>query len=536
MPSAAETWRAAALAFLAALVLAFAITQPAHRRALSLDDEFHLGYYAEENRARSVAEVIALRHWQNIRTDTTWRPLPKLLWREIANPLDSRPVAWVTVALAACVAAAAAALVRQKAPEPLAIIAGLAPIAHGAASDVLLPFVGQADLMAAALIILAALAAVRGRGAPSLAAMALLAAAAFLCKESAPPAIGALPVLAFAWSRGVRRVRLRRAALVFAALLPALAPRLGGGFLLHGGLHSAAASGDTTGASASLFLLRPMVSASLLNPAVATQTDYSFLLQPEPHLKPQDWIGALAIALLVALVAWLAMPRRATRATAKELRSRRAALGAVGAAALFGALYSGVIPMGALAAGRFMLLPIAFLACALAVVAARLPRSITLPVGIAALAAGSVAVWQRAPEFRSGADLWKAEVRRRPHHGFAQTNLAAMLYQQGRLRDAQELAERAVADWPRHGEGWLSLGRIAAAAGDAARSGEALQRAAELLPGNPGPLVELGLHAARQRRWDDAIAFAERAQALAPDNREIAKLLERLRKDRDAAR
>ncbi len=183
------------------------------------------------------------------------------------------------------------------------------------------------------------------------------------------------------------------------------------------------------------------------------------------------------------------------------------------------------------------------------------------PENAAVLRLMTFAFWQ-AGELDAAARSvrdWARVERERP----APQRFASRIYEQMQAFDlATEAAERAAALAPKDADAWERIGRLALRTGDSARAVEVFEQARALAPTAQG-LLDLALanqlvgdlggeltaceqatllepdsavawsrlaHAlARSDRLSDAIATAERALALEPDDGELRGLLERLR-------
>lgn len=451
------------LAGLAATVAVLLLTFPAALRTLALDDVFHLSTFPAANSTLSLPEILQLRHWQNQEVDNTWRPIPKLLWRAL-GPLEQQGTvrAWfVTGLFAGLLAAFTAALLRERVAARWAVPLALLPVLHPLAADVVLPFVGQADLLAAAGVV-GACWCWRRRGTGRAIAGCAMLLGAMLCKESAFPAVAAVLLLLLS---GAGRARRRRALLAGALAGGCLAAR----FLLQW-LFTGAWPGATGGAGFQFMegerAVRPpeilglYIQGTLLPPG-APQTDYSFLKQPG---SSAPLLPVLLAGLFVAVM--LHAAHHAWRGPVRERIRARRVLALLLWFVLFLAPFLGIAGIGALWAGRFALLPMVAMPLLLGELL-RLPRwRVPLRVyTVGLLLWGCALLAMRAPDWRGPAELWQAEVRRQPAHAFAWKNLGAELALRNETAAAREALVRATELWPGFGEAWLARGQTEAGLG-----------------------------------------------------------------------
>ncbi len=109
-----------------------------------------------------------------------------------------------------------------------------------------------------------------------------------------------------------------------------------------------------------------------------------------------------------------------------------------------------------------------------------------------------------------------------PHHALAVHNLALILAESGRGRDAQKRLERLLKARPDEAAPHLLLGRLLGAEGKATRSLFHLRRALALAPGRLENWLDAIAAAATQRRPDAALTMAEQAAPLFPTRPELS--------------
>ncbi|MEI7634126.1 MAG: hypothetical protein WCK47_07575 [bacterium] len=484
--------------------LVLSLTWPAGRRELSLDDLVHFQLNPAQNVSLSLWQIARLRHWQHDPADGTWRPVPKLLWTALWRVGDGRtlPFAFMTAVLAGvCAGLFGVCLMRGRgpsAPAPLVLLAAVAPLLNPLSADVILPFVGQAELLAAAGTLGAWICWRRPgiRSGMRFAGGCLFLASAILSKEGAYPAAVVVP-LAIWFGEGGRPMRRRLAARAFAAAFALIVLRLSLQTYVLGGFQPISGHGGgwfAPGERRVGFMeITGRYAAGFLFPAIP-QTDYSFLKQAGSRAGAYPWIGALAFCIALALLAALLWRARANRANARSLRARREAAAALLWMPLFLSPFLQIIPFGALWAGRFAFIPLFGFVWLIFVAgtAAAAPGSPAsgkdgtpwakartaaayMPVVYLVLISvfGAAMISMRSRDFVSPLALWESEVRRQPDHGMAWQNLSVYLYRQGRLADAYVASKRSTELLPTIEHHWVTRGQLARDLGlrdDAAQS------------------------------------------------------------------
>lgn len=519
------------------MVIVLALTWPAAQRTFSLDDDVHLRIFPAQNADESLLDLLILPHWQQITNATTWRPIPKLIWRVFGVGSSGRT--WHLWLLTALFAGGAAGrfdcVLPTKRKGALLALAALMPLANPLTADVLLPFVGQSDLIAA-LGAFGAWVCWRHRGWLWAFAGALAMAMALFSKESAYPAVLAVPIMLWLLERG-RRHRWHAAiiALILSVLL--LGARLSIQFALFGGLaptHSAATDMASQGERVfGTFEAIGHHAWALLAPTIP-QTDYTFWVQPNTSAGPFPMIGVIATLLWIGALAMSLLPTRTTRRNAERIRAKRTVAAGLIWIALFLTPYLHLVSLGAVWAGRFLFLPLfglSIIAVGLADLLPRRRRMIPLIWMIALIAIGFLRIPDRARDWESPHSLWVSEVTREPEHALAWLNLASALQSRGDLAGALNAARRATLLRPAYGEAWLARGEIAWAAGLIPEAGESLLRAESLLPEFANVQIEIAKFVAAFGHLEEAERRLLGVLDREPDNAHALEVLQQVQWD-----
>jgi FkbM family methyltransferase len=101
-------------------------------------------------------------------------------------------------------------------------------------------------------------------------------------------------------------------------------------------------------------------------------------------------------------------------------------------------------------------------------------------------------------------EQWRLIVQEVPRYRPGWQGLGEILVRQGKLSQAQELADRLMADPYLRGEGRMLHGRVAAAQGDIPKARRALEGAARECPNDPAPLGVLSRLLFERREWGEA--------------------------------
>lgn len=529
-----------------AFALVLAVTWPGALRELSLDDVQHFSVYPKANAGLNLWSILKLRHWQD-RPDASgvWRPIPKLLWRECGPYADERSasLAVLTAVLAGICVGLFAGCLGGSGRSPWMMAAALVPVLNPLAADVLLPFVGQADLLAAIGVLATWLcwrqAGARANGTGFFLAGCLTLMFAFMSKESSYPAVLALPAVVLL-GRGSCRARRKLAVRALLASLLLLFLRFAVQWAMVGELPGwmqkavvVTVPGERT---ISRFEIIGRYAAAILAPTVP-QTDYTFLKQPDSSASLYPLAGVATIVGFLAITLWAARRLPASPRNARDLRGRREIAAALIWVAVFLFPYLQLVPIATWGA-RFAFLSLFGAVWCLATFCRLLRRPLSfVPAAYLSvlLLTGIVGVHQRAADWVSPSRLWAAEVERNPNHSFAWKNYATYLQREGKLEAAYSAVRHATTLWPTFGEAWLAQGQIARAVHRDAEAGLAFQRAEQLMPDSGDVQIELALFDASRKRFEVAAVRLRALLRKAPDNAVAARLLDRVQLDMSAA-
>ena len=126
-------------------------------------------------------------------------------------------------------------------------------------------------------------------------------------------------------------------------------------------------------------------------------------------------------------------------------------------------------------------------------------------------------------------------VKRVPAQGELQYSLGLVLAEQGRMTDAAAALGKAAALMPERARVRYNFGLALQQSGKSADAQRAFADAYRLDPRDPAVPYALALLHANERRWSDALLWAERAQAGDPANPQAQLLVQRLKAQRGSA-
>jgi len=179
----------------------------------------------------------------------------------------------------------------------------------------------------------------------------------------------------------------------------------------------------------------------------------------------------------------------------------------------------GLVQVGAhVFADRYSYVPLigVFVAVAWLLPAGRAARPIAA-TAIVLLLALAVRSWVQVGVWRDSEALFTHALRVDPRNPLAHTNLAIGLTARGKVQDAIEHLQQALAVWPGYDTARVALGNALLESGRPAEAIPEFEAALEADPTSVYALTNLGFAHARAGRPAEAIASYERALALAPD-------------------
>jgi len=495
-------------------------------------------------------------YWQPRDTDGLYRPLTMLsyLLHTAFVGHGGRAAGYVVenVVLHVACALLLYALVWRAARRPwAALVAALLFVVHPVTTEAVTNVVGRADVLAALGVLGGLLcwsAATTRQGLRRFlcdVGLVLAATVAFFAKETGL----VLPVAVVLWDLafpvdGRRRVR-REHALVALVLVGHLGARLW--VARHGPLPTPTAPIDNPLVELSFLAARTTAASVLVRelalvlwPATLSG-DYSFHAIAPLAWPPRtlgDWAGLVALIGCLSVPWWLARLRRPHPALFFFLAF--ATLSLLPTANL-------VVFVGSIMAERFLYLPLAGIAAALALVAHAASsggagrRAVTSALVAAAIAGCAARTIARNRDWRDEATFWAATVHAVPASAKAHKGYAAALHAADPAREnlGQVIAEgeQAVAIRPDYGEALVDLGgyyveqgdRVAHEFPDAAAhwyalAGDVLERARAIPRQTPGAETQralynnLALAELRLAHYDEAIAALDMLRRLDPGN------------------
>ncbi|MFQ6672076.1 MAG: tetratricopeptide repeat protein, partial [Candidatus Tectimicrobiota bacterium] len=234
----------------------------------------------------------------------------------------------------------------------------------------------------------------------------------------------------------------------------------------------------------------------------------------------------LALALLVGLV-WLAWAaRRTAPPVAWGICWTGLALLPV----------SNLLPIGELAAERFLYLSSVGASVALAWVltrgvkphpeaASRAPRALVGTLGCAVVLLFAINTMDRNRDWSDDLALWEKTVRQSPTSVNARMNVGKALFLRGRVAEAARHFEAALALAPAHVDALNNLGAAYAQLGRIEEARQAFHRATLIRPDHPETWYNLGYLRYWQGDLPGADAALQRAGKLDPQNPKVAYVL-----------
>lgn len=124
--------------------------------------------------------------------------------------------------------------------------------------------------------------------------------------------------------------------------------------------------------------------------------------------------------------------------------------------------------------------------------------------------------WSRIGDWRDGLTLWESGVRAAPRSAFCLHNYGVYVLRDGRIAEAREAVDAALAIEPIYADAWRTRGEIAMKDADYSRAEDCFRRALRLAPRDATALVGLGFAALATGQTDQARAAFENALAINP--------------------
>jgi tetratricopeptide (TPR) repeat protein len=211
----------------------------------------------------------------------------------------------------------------------------------------------------------------------------------------------------------------------------------------------------------------------------------------------QVWMYALIVLAALAVTVWGLVRRRPW-----------ALLGAWVFVIL--APTSSFVPLGSeVVAERRMYLPMIALLTGLVLLARRMigpQRGVGAGIVAVLVIVLTIATLHRNADYATAVSIWSDTVEKRPRDMRALSELARVLAEQGRQREARAMAERVLAIDPSYPGAHATVGGILIGENRFDEATAHLREAVRLEPGNALARTNLGLALARQGKIDDAIA------------------------------
>ncbi len=135
-----------------------------------------------------------------------------------------------------------------------------------------------------------------------------------------------------------------------------------------------------------------------------------------------------------------------------------------------------------------------------------------------------VAAWQEG-RLRDAEEILRRAAAINPDHFAVQTNLGLALMSQRRDDEAADCFRAAIRVRPDAFDARMNLGNVISNSGDFEGATEWLVSAAEICPDSAEAMQNIAMNLGRQGRWSEAVGYYERAVALMPDSPEAHRNL-----------
>jgi protein O-mannosyl-transferase len=263
------------------------------------------------------------------------------------------------------------------------------------------------------------------------------------------------------------------------------------------------------GSFGQVFLIQPRLWVFMMGQVLWPTRLVADYTLADMHL-PSTPLALVILAVVVAMQAWLA---------------RHSRIGALGVAAwwLGLATVSNLIPLYCFLADRFYYLPLVGATLQLAAIfllLLRARRGYGLAVGavLAAIPFLAGLTITRQAAFANEDALWTDTLKKSPHSYFARYSRGVNFIRQGRLEEAAEELDQAVADDTKDSSAYVCMGLIAQCRGEPDEAIARFQTALTLNPRNSEAHCDLGIALCQQSRFDEGIEQFHDALAIDPDD------------------
>jgi protein O-mannosyl-transferase len=440
-------------------VLACAVAAPSIGNGFAYDDDAIIVNNPAVHGLAGVVRAFGASYWPAALGGSLYRPLPIALFALEWTVGHGAPLVFhvVNVALYIAVCVLVLGLARRLVPEPWDLVAAALFAVHPVHVEVVANVVGQAELLVAAIAVLAVTRYLDGRRAAL--PMCALYALGLVAKEHAAviPALFVAAELTVVTDPRTWRERLTALRPLAAALALTFVSYLGVRMLVLGG---------SLGESALIPLVRapwatrwwttmgvvPEWVRLMVWPAhlVASYAPPEVAIRTAPDAQAMLGVGLVVLLAIACLVACRRFPV--------------AAFGVMWAAIALLPVSNLLVPTGVLLAERSLFLPSVG---AMLVPVALLQVRVAWPVLVAAsvlVAAGFVRSVLRAPVWRDDATLWAVTAAESPRNYFAHYQYGTELFAEGRAEAGEHELRTAIALEPHDPRLYASLGwRLAAA-------------------------------------------------------------------------
>jgi tetratricopeptide (TPR) repeat protein len=221
-------------------------------------------------------------------------------------------------------------------------------------------------------------------------------------------------------------------------------------------------------------------------------------------------LGLTLLVVIVAFQFWLA---------------RRSRLGALGVAVWWIGLatVSNFIPLFAILADRFYYLPLAGLVMQLSAVLLLMPwsglsRRLAIVFSLAAISFLIFLTIKREAVFADEVSLWTDTLQKSPHSSLAHNNMGLLFFQQGRMDEATDEFEQALASDPKASSSAVCIAFIDIHRGQLDQALAQCERALAINPENDDAYCGLGIILCQRGQFEAGIEQFHKALAIDPND------------------